>query len=370
MKNRILILAALIAFLVGIGGMASQASATSILKFGENDLFFQNAEGMFRPDAGPDGTFGTADDFGKWVAPGPLNPPIAGDHFFGIMNVQNVEQAGVTHWNQVTDGALSGVFAQRVEVVYNQPLAGPGDLYDPAQTAQPHIVLGTPTITKFLHPGNDLIFGNADDQFVDISPWLNVGSGESLVFYNQAAGFVTAYETNGTLADDVIKATDGSPWLSLGISAGADGYYGLTPGPDGTLGTGDDVFSLDDNSYFYSHVDVGVNLQDFGGRAFAGMDAIVNNTGWDFLPVNDPDENEVDGVYIGAGLVLGNDIYFNNELQGNANSLLLGGNSPWDFLSNDPAQVNVVPEPCTMLLLGTGLIGLGGFARRRFKKFS
>lgn len=43
-------------------------------------------------------------------------------------------------------------------------------------------------------------------------------------------------------------------------------------------------------------------------------------------------------------------------------------NGAWTNTSQDPITGGVVPEPATMLLLGSGLIGLAGFGRRKFKK--
>lgn len=39
--------------------------------------------------------------------------------------------------------------------------------------------------------------------------------------------------------------------------------------------------------------------------------------------------------------------------------------TPWQFIDNISVETNVVPEPSTMLLLGTGILGFAGISRRK-----
>lgn len=61
--------------------------------------------------------------------------------------------------------------------------------------------------------------------------------------------------------------------------------------------------------------------------------------------------------------------YYNNYLQA-LDSAVLTGLGDYSLLDLEGSQMLVsrVPEPSTLLLLGAGLIGLGIFGRKRFKK--
>jgi len=283
--------------------LSSVALGADLIVGDQHEFFFYNYENVY-------------DANGNYKSP---NQPLSvGDHFAGILAVQNIDVGGTTIFYQSPSDQLKGVFAQRVVAIYtsSDPFAvGPQEL--------PHIVLGPPTINTFCKAGD--CFSMAGPDGIANTPDDFLRTGEIFAFYRYTGPATNTLESNGTLLDDVTKAATGNLWLTLGYEAGLDNFYG----------------SNDDSGYYYAHAIFNQPLVNFGGRSYGALNAIINNTGYNFCGLNDIDE------YESGGLGLLNDVVFSSELEANPLSILLGrGTSPWDFRSNDPATMLPCENPC------------------------
>jgi hypothetical protein len=239
-----------------------------------NTLYFNNFENLF-------------DASGEFKAPG--GDLEVGDHFVGMLAVQHIDANGSTHFYQGDENQLTALFAFQIKALI-EPSADP--------SGEPHIVLGPPAVTTF---------SNGADSFS-----TGLSGNEVVALYLQSGAGTTPLESDGSMADDVAKATDGDLWMKLAADPGDDGMYG----------------TADDPSYLYSHTD-----GDFSGgtdKSFAALDPTVNNTGFLFVAINDINENEVGGFTLLTGWVSTNEI--------ENNTAYATGTSPWAFVSNDPAQ--------------------------------
>ena len=316
-------LSVVLCLMLCVGMMASPAGA-DVIGLGINEIHICNYEVVFEPVYDADGnvTGYEEQDYTAGVAPRDVQE---GDIFVGIISVQDVLTDGVLNWSFSATDQLTGIFAQKVAEVIPPDNGVPGgNQYDTANDwdTQPRII--------FEAPNTAAVFTTlAGDTFT-----LGLTGDEMIALYRDTG--ISSFESNGTIVDDIGRATDGDLWATFGYNTGVDAT--MTPG----YVAGD----KDDTGYYYSYTSVfGTPVNNFAGESWAGLDAIQNKTGYPLSPsLNDPGEGEMEAIIQG----LLNDMFLSSELEmyplWNYSGSGMGGTSPWVFQSNDPAWLHFVEE--------------------------
>lgn len=329
-------------------------SALALASFGAHAVVFTqglhsiellNVENVYRSTAtcaesGGCLPFDPANDPVGFQRPDPTiaNNIMQGDIFAGIFQSRTVTNilSGSTTWgfDNIPAGGIdtfTGYFAQQVVAIQ-------GDAVGPLD----RIILGTPAVDPFGVLGAGEV----------AQLWVDTGAGTPFI----SSGLGT------TTFSSIAAATDGSLWATLSV--------GATSAP------------VDNDGYTYSEVDLGLTLANFTGSFYTAWDILSQGPAFNIAgvnPINDPAEGIFGGIQAGdpgttgfqnlfgvcfpiAGTYACNDIVGNGQLSVNEEFL-----SPWQFASQDPLLINVVPEPGTLALLGAMLVG-AGFARRRIAR--
>ncbi|MBW2664190.1 MAG: PEP-CTERM sorting domain-containing protein [Deltaproteobacteria bacterium] len=239
-----------------------------------------------------------------------------GDQFVGILSVQNIVYGTENLNSEIWSASNSGTIDSFTGYFANTVVATGLDTNN-----FPEITLGPGDPLNILQ-GNEMMALYVDD-----------GSG------------ATGYTTNTGVVGDIANATDGNLWATFGPTLSTDYWY--TDAPLTPPGVSNNI-----------------------GISYGGLSIIQDFTKIpQLLAINDPLENKIDtDVDMYFRSYIGQIYNFDSDDDGTPD--IIADGSAWYFVSNDPAGIKPIPEPATMLLLGSGLIGLAGFGRKKkfFKK--